>query len=84
MARVIEGPLPEIFLLPTWTVTFAAIDPTTGNNVPNVKVSDATITGDTGDDGERGSTDSGPFMLVPGPTPVDSAPTTPLPIRGGL
>lgn len=49
MAQVIEGDLPEIFLLPTFTVTFAAISPVDGSEVSGVTVESVSITGDSVD-----------------------------------
>lgn len=46
---IMEGDLPEIFLLPTFTVTFAAISPVDGSEVAGVTVESVSITGDSDD-----------------------------------
>jgi hypothetical protein len=48
------------------TITVAAIDPSTGNVVTGVNVSNVTIEVDQ-TMGSEGDLESGPFMLVPGP-----------------
>jgi hypothetical protein len=58
----------ELDLPDGYIITWAAIDPTTGNDVAGVVVSDVSMFGTllpTGAGG--GGTDFGPFMLVPGP-----------------
>lgn len=66
---VLDAPMPEDMDLPDgYILTWAAIDPTTGADVPGAIVSGVSIFGTalgtgTGDGGEL----VGPFMLVPGP-----------------
>jgi hypothetical protein len=65
----LEGPIPQLLDLPDgYTVTWAAIDPTTGADVAGVTVTGVSIFGTIlglGDGSGNGSL--GPFMLVPGP-----------------
>jgi hypothetical protein len=54
-------------------VQFEAIDPTTGTAVAGVKISLAVIYATDQAQELLAIGDSGPFMLVPGPTPTASA-----------
>lgn len=76
--------MPALPLTPGMRVQFEAISPTTGLAVAGVTVALAAIYAENIGEGESDSAviDSGPFMLVPGPGAT--APTEPLPIRGGL
>ena len=75
--------MPQMKLPPGYIVKFEAIDVATGVAVSGVTVSQAVIFADdalAGEDTVLG--DGGPFMLVPGPTPVSTA--APVTVRGGL
>lgn len=77
--------MPVLPLTSDCVVKFEAINPTTGAAVSGVTVSQAVIYAvDIEGESSGGSVDSGPFMLVPGPTPVGPSGGPPLVIRGGL
>ncbi len=69
MSQPLIAPMPADLDLPDgYVITWAAVDPTTGNDVSGVVVSNVSIFGTalgtgTGDGGGP----FGPFMLVPGP-----------------
>ena len=66
MAQPLLAPMPPNTPLGNgYSIEFVAIDPTTGNAVSGVTVSNASIYVEGGEDGA--SLMSGPFMLVPGP-----------------
>jgi hypothetical protein len=75
--------MPVLPLSSDCIVSFEAIDPTSGVPVSGVTVSLATIyaVDVEGDGASLG--DSGPFMLIPGPTPTESG-TAPVALHGGL
>jgi hypothetical protein len=56
---------PDTALTSGCTVQFVAIDPTTGNAVSGVTITNVSIYADTTGSAELVAT--GPFMLVPGP-----------------
>ena len=58
---------PDLDLPDGYVVTWAALDPTTGADVPGVVVSGVSLFGTLLDDGSGGGSPLGPFMLVPGP-----------------
>lgn len=63
------APLPAVELTPGMVVKFEAISPTTGLAITGVTVSAVAIYVEEGDasGGGVGTTEFGPFMLVPGP-----------------
>lgn len=65
-APPLESSFPQADLEPGMQVVFEAIDPTTGNAVPNVAVSAIGLLV-TGEGSSAGEGSFGPFMLVPGP-----------------
>lgn len=68
MAEKIDASLPAgIVIGDGWQIVFAAVDPTTGDDVAGVVVSNANVVAsDSG--GTTGlEQPHGPFMLVPGP-----------------
>lgn len=70
MAQKIDVALPEdVVIGDGWTVEWDAVDPTTGNSVSGVVISDANVTASdvSAGDGTGGGL-VGPFMLVPGPS----------------
>lgn len=69
MSAPLVAPMPADLDLPDgYIVTWAAIDPTTGNDVSGVVVSNVSIFGTKlGTGGGNGNTTVGPYMLVPGP-----------------
>lgn len=67
MAQALTAALPpDIDLSQGCTITFTAIDPSTGNLVANVKVTNGSIWAASSGADTTGL-DFGPFMLVPGP-----------------
>ncbi len=71
MSLPIKTGLPETLTLTSgYTVRFTATDPTTGALVTGVKVSQVSIFGDTVT--PEAIEEFGPFMLVPGPNPVEA------------
>lgn len=68
MAQKLTASMPEgLDLDASYTIEFAALDPTTGDPVSGVTVSDAYLTVTPVDVDDIGLLQSGPFMLVPGP-----------------
>ena len=68
MPAPLIAPIPPIMDLPDgYIVTWAAIDPTTGADVAGVVVSGVSLFGTKLGQGGGGTSDLGPFMLVPGP-----------------
>lgn len=70
--RTLKASVAPIRLVPGMQLRLEAIDPTSGAAVTGVESSAWAIYGDDESD-ETGDTTSGPFMLVPGPTPVGNA-----------
>ena len=70
MAELLSG-MPVMPLLPGMRVQFEAIDILTGAAVSGVTVSLAAIYAVDSEDSTVAVGDSGPFMLVPGPVPVE-------------
>lgn len=67
MAKKYTGSMPEqLDLDASWTIQFAAVDPTDGSAVTGVKISNAAIIADQ-IAGTPEALSAGPFMLVPGP-----------------
>lgn len=65
MAQQYDVTMPQdLDLVGAWTIRVTAVDPSTGNTVAGVSVSDMCITADAL---SAGSFDFGTFMLVPGP-----------------
>ena len=58
---------PDLDLPDGYRVVFAAVDPATGNAVPNVTVTAVSIFGTILGTAASGGLTLGPFMLVPGP-----------------
>jgi len=58
---------PGLILTDGWTVTIAAIDPTTGGDVAGVTIHEALIQIEVLEGPGGASLSSGPFMFVPGP-----------------
>lgn len=70
MASVsLQASIPPIRLIPGMQLRLEAISASTGAAVTGVTATRWAIYGDT-EDSETGDTESGPFMLVPGPAPV--------------
>ena len=68
MPQTLTAALPADLDLPDgYIVTWAAIDPTTGADVAGVVVSGVSLFGTKLGQGGGGTSDLGPFMLVPGP-----------------
>jgi len=70
MAKGYEAASPaQLELGGGFTVRLTAIDPTTGNVINNITVSDfvALVDDLTGSGGTTLQVDSGPYLLVPGP-----------------
>jgi len=68
MAEPFKEPLPPDHLLSAgYSVRLAAIDPTTGNDVSGVVISDAVLFVRNVGSGRNSDLEYGPFMLVPGP-----------------
>lgn len=71
MAQALVAAMPQLTELGyNTTIVLEAIDPTTGNPVNGVVVSNVDIWADISDLGSGGGTvvsPTGPFMLVPGP-----------------
>lgn len=68
MAAPVIAPMPADLDLPDgYVVEWAAVDPSTGNDVAGVVVSSVSLFGTMLGTGAGGSIDLGPFMLVPGP-----------------
>lgn len=61
------GMPPSLVLYGGYTLELAALDPTTGNAVANVKVSKVVVELDLGADTTPADVAVGPYMLVPGP-----------------
>lgn len=59
-------------LVPGMVIVLEALDPSAGDNIAGVIISDVVISGTPADDfgDEGGNTNSGPYMLVPGPQAV--------------
>lgn len=84
MTEVISS-MPVLPLVVGMRVRFEAVDPTTGSPVAGVTVSNAVLYAvDVDGEAAGGTVDSGPYMLVPGPTPVAAAKSPPIKIKGGL
>lgn len=67
MAQKLSASMPEkLDLDASWTIQWAAVDPTTGAAVSGVTVSNAAIIADQ-IAGTPEALSTGPFMLVPGP-----------------
>jgi hypothetical protein len=67
VAAPLQSSMPQFTQLGYNTSVFLeALDPTTGDPVDGVTVTNVDIWADVGDDGSTG-TQAGPFMLVPGP-----------------
>lgn len=65
MAQQYDIQMPQdLDLVGAWTIRVTAVDPSTGNVVSGVTVSDMCITADAL---SGGNLDFGSFMLVPGP-----------------
>jgi hypothetical protein len=65
---VLEGSMPPDLVVGSgWTFRFAAIDPSTGANIPGVKVNGANVVAADLSAGDVPPEQLGPFMLVPGP-----------------
>lgn len=75
--------MPALPLTVGCTVSFEAINPTTGAAVSGVNISLATIYGVDATEASDGALGIGPYMLVPGPESV-SAPATKTKPKGGL
>lgn len=75
--------MPIMNLTPGMVVRFEAISPTDGSQVSGVIVSNATLYANDAVGAGDGAGQSGPFMLVPGPTPVGN-PGDGATVRGGL
>jgi hypothetical protein len=68
MAVPVAVPMPPELDLPDgYQVVFAAVDPTTGNPVTGVVVTNVSLFGTILGTGSGGQLELGPFMLVPGP-----------------
>lgn len=68
MSLPVDLPLPQDCQLDAgYTITFEAIDPTTGAAISGVTVTDALIFGTPLGGSSGAELASGPFMLVPGP-----------------
>ena len=71
MSEAITAAMPDEMDLPDgYKLVWAAIDPTTGADVPGVDVSGVSIFGTmlgSGTGGSGGTFPVGPYMLVPGP-----------------
>lgn len=80
--RTLTASIPPVLIIPGMQLKLEAIDPASGLAVTGVTSSQWAIYGDTEDDA-TGDTESGPFMLVPGPTPVGDA-SAALTITGGV
>lgn len=80
--RTLKASVAPIRLIPGMQLRLEAIDATSGAAVTGVTATRWAIYGDTEDD-ETGDTSSGPFMFVPGPTPVGN-PGDGVKITGGL
>ncbi len=69
VGAVLEAGIPPDLDLPDgYVVTWSAIDPVTGADVPGVVVSNVSIFGTALGTGTGGDFPIGPFMLVPGPS----------------
>lgn len=65
MAQQYDIQMPQdLDLVANWTIRVTAVDPTTGNAVSGMSVSDLCILGDSANPEGLAY---GPFMLVPGP-----------------
>lgn len=66
--NVLSG-MSQPILVPGMVIVLEALDPSTGDNVPGVAISDVVISGTPADGfgDEGGDIPPGPFMLVPGP-----------------
>ena len=71
MAELVAS-MPVLPLTGDCVVRFEAINPSTGVAVSGVTISQATIYAVDVDGDSADAVDSGPFMLVPGPTPAAS------------
>lgn len=68
MAQKLTASMPDgMDLDASYTLEFAALDPTTGDPVSGVTVSDVYLLVTPVDVDDVGALQSGPFMLVPGP-----------------
>jgi len=68
MAQKVSAQMPpDMDLEFTYTIELAALDPTTGNPVAGVVVSNAYMLVDQVSAGSADELAAGPFMLVPGP-----------------
>jgi hypothetical protein len=68
VAQKLQGTMPqEMDLEFTYTIEFAAVDPTTGANVAGVVISGGMLLVDQLTPGGADALAAGPFMLVPGP-----------------
>lgn len=68
MAQKIAAQMPpDLDLEFTYSIVFAAVDPSSGATVAGVVISDAMLTVDQVSAGAADELASGPFMLVPGP-----------------
>ncbi len=60
---------PSLVLTDGWTVTIAAVDPTTGADVSGVEITEALLQVEVIEGAGGAALSSGPFMFVPGPGP---------------
>lgn len=68
MAQPVDISMPgQLDLGQGYTLRVTALDPTTGNLAPGVKVNQVVITAENLAGGDLSSGSFGPFMLVPGP-----------------
>lgn len=69
MPQAFEGGMPVVTLTDSYVIAFEAVDPTTGDPVSGVAVSQSIFTADVEGDISL-ELASGPFMFVPGPNPT--------------
>lgn len=68
MAQKINVNLPEdVVIGDGWIVEWDAVDPTTGNSVAGVVISQANVTAADKSEATIEAVQPGPFMLLPGP-----------------
>jgi len=69
VAAPVLAPMPDGLILGSgYTLRVTALDAATGNTVAGVNVGLEVITGTSSEGGAGGVFDTGPFMLVPGPS----------------
>ncbi len=69
----VQSGMSQPVLVPGMQIVLEALDPTTGDVITDVYISQVVISGDPVDVDDAGDTKSGPFMLVPGTPAVGNA-----------